>query len=169
MYVITVVYVPAACALPGESRYFIRPVAVAAVEEDITACAVSPADKSAVCRKSVPLEYAALQSWSMRRTFLSARTGRPRSGGGRYIRYQRALFRKVIRPKSAPSWSWSQERNRKERNRKAPVASRGFLFLEHLASLTISTLTTYSLTTFAPDTPTRLAGIGDPLKISQGC
>src|SRR5713226_7457511 len=83
----------------------------------------------------------------MRRTFLSARTGRPRSGGGRYIRYprnERALFRKVIRPKSAPSWSWSQERNRK-----APVASRGFLFLERLASLTISILTTYSLTTFA--------------------
>jgi hypothetical protein len=55
MYVMIVV-VPAACALPGESRNFIRPVAVAAVEEDITDCAVSPCDKSAACRKSVPLE-----------------------------------------------------------------------------------------------------------------
>ncbi len=43
-----------------------------------------------------------------------------------------------------------------------------FLLIEGLASLTISTLATYGLTTFATNPPVRLPGIGDLLKISQG-
>src|SRR5229473_2781946 len=70
---------------------------------------------------------------SMRRTFLSARAGRPRSGGGRYIRHsrnERALFGKVIRPKSAPSRVGSQQKYEKPR-----AAARGFwVFLCCLAT-----------------------------------
>lgn len=43
----TVVYVPAGCAADVLKRYLTRPVAVAAVELDMTDCAVSPADRSA--------------------------------------------------------------------------------------------------------------------------
>jgi hypothetical protein len=42
------------------------------------------------------------------------------------------------------------------------------VFVRSRNSLTLPTLTTYSLIPFASDTAARLAGIGDPSKLSQG-